>query len=130
MKLNFGFICDYASFSENGKLNILGIFKNINGTSVPLVHPQLYIVVNILIDKPGNYKEIIKLVRKEDNTEIITPLEFNLAAPQAADEKKVELGVVGQMNNVKFDKGGEYIFKIILNDEVIGEIPLKISING
>lgn len=128
MKLNFGFICDYASFGEAGKLNILGIFKNINGSSLPLVHPQLYVVVNVMIDKPGNHKEVIKLVAKEDGREIISPLEFNLSAPADATGKKIELGVMGQINNIKFEKAGEYIFKVLVNNEIVGEIPLTVHI--
>lgn len=128
MKLNFGFVCDYASFGVGGKLNILGIFKKINGLSLPIIHPQLFIVANILIDQEGTYKEVIKLVRKEDDQEIITPLEFNLSAPKQPEGKKIELGVVGQINNIKFEKSGEYEFKIFVNDELIDSIPLNVSI--
>lgn len=128
MKLNFGFVCDYASFGVGGKLNILGIFKNINGLSLPIIHHQLFIVANILIDREGTYKEVIKLVRKEDDQEIITPLEFNLSASEQPEGKKIELGVVGQINNIKFEKSGEYEFRIFVNDELIDSIPLNVSV--
>lgn len=128
MKLNFGFVCDYASFGMGGKLNILGIFKNINGLDLPIIHPQLFIVVNVLIDKEGTYKEVIKLIRKEDNQEIITPLEFNLSASKQPEGKKIEWGVVGQINNIKFEKSGKYEFKIFVNDELVDSIPLNVNV--
>ncbi len=125
-KLNYGLVCDYASFSEGGKLNILGIFKNINAVSIPFTHPQLFIVVNISVEKEGKYKEMIKLVRKKDNVEIMKPLEFDLF-PKSISEKKIELGVVGQMTNIKFEKSGEYVFKIFLNNDFLGEVPFYIT---
>jgi hypothetical protein len=123
VKLNFAHICDYASFGEGGKLNILGIFKNINAAKFPVIHPQMFIVANILVDTAGTYKEIIKLVREEDGIEIITPFEFNITANKA----NAELGVFGQINAVKFDKEGIYKFKIYVNDNLIKEISLIVN---
>jgi hypothetical protein len=50
-KLNFAHICDYAFFGEAGKVNIIGIFKNITVLKLPAVHPQMFIVTNITVDK-------------------------------------------------------------------------------
>jgi len=59
VKLNFAHICDYASFSEGGKLNISGIFKNVNSAEFPITLSQMFIVVNILVDTAGTYEETI-----------------------------------------------------------------------
>lgn len=123
VKLNFVHICDYASFSEGRKLNILGIFKNINAVKFPVIHPQMFIVVNITVNTAGAYKEVIKFIREEDDVEIIKPLEFNITA----NKGNSEFGVFGQINSVKFDKDGIYKFKVYVNDNLIQEIPLIVN---
>ncbi len=126
IKLNFLHLCDYASFGEGGKLNILGIFKNINIPKFPATHPQLFIVANVIITKPGNYKEIIKIIDDENNN-IITPLEFNLTFPLGRKEKQAELGVVAQVNNLRLSKEGNYRIQIYINEQLIGEAILTVS---
>lgn len=123
VKLNFAHVCDYASFGEGGKLNIVGIFKSINTVKFPVIHPQMFIVVNITTDSAGTYREIIKFIREEDGIEIIKPLEFNITA----NKDNSELGVLGQINTVKFDKDGVYKFKVYVNDSLIKEIPLIVN---
>ena len=46
-KLNFSFLCDYASVSREGKLSMAGIFENINVRRLPTHHPLMFIVTNI-----------------------------------------------------------------------------------
>lgn len=123
VKLNFAHICDYASFSKGGKLNISGIFKNINTVEFPFTLFQMFIVVNILVNTAGIYEGIIKLTREEDRVEDMKPLKFNLVA----NKDNSELGFLGQINNVKFDKEGIYKFKIYVNDSLIREIPLIVN---
>jgi len=128
-KLNFAHICDYASFGD-GKLNIFGIFKSINTKKLPAVHPQLSIVTNILIDKGVEYEEIIKLVRKEDNEEVNPEkqLKFNFSIPFDGNEKTAEISFVGQLNGISFEKAGQYVFNIFLNNILIGEISFEVKV--
>ncbi|MBP8994833.1 MAG: hypothetical protein KBG30_13635 [Bacteroidales bacterium] len=126
IKLNFLHLCDYASFGEGGKLNILGIFKKINITKFPATHPQLFIVANVIVTKPGSYKEIIKIIDDENNN-IIKPLEFNLTFPSGRKEKQAEFGVVAQVNNLSLSKEGNHRVQIYINKQLIGEAILTVS---
>ncbi len=123
VKLNFAHICDYASFGEGGKLNIVGIFKSINAVKFPVIHPQMFIVVNITVSTAGTYKEVIKLIKEDNEIEIMKPLEFNVTA----NKGNSELGVFGQISGVKFDEEGMYKFKVYVNDSLIKEIPLMVN---
>jgi len=126
-QLNFLHICDYASISDGGKLNILGIFENIFAKTVLTTHPQFYIVTNIGIKQVGNYKLIIKIVRNRDGQEIITPLEFNLTIGQLPATNIANAGVIGQLNNVKFEEAGTYSVQIFIDAEKIGERSLVVT---
>lgn len=126
IKFNFAFLCDSAFFSEGGKLNIIGIFKNIHGRKLPLQHPQMFIVSNVSIKGSGNYEKEIKLIRKRDGVEIITPLKFNLVV---REDKEAEFGVLGQLANIKFEEAGLYEVQILINSEIIKKLPLSIMVN-
>jgi len=127
-KINFIHVCDYASPGEVGKLNVLGIFESIFPNTVPYIHPQLYIVTNVSIKKTGNYKQIIKIVRDEDNLEIIKPLEFNVLSeqlPTSGSEAKV--GFIGQMNSINFEKFGTYVVQVFIDTLKIGEVKINVA---
>ncbi len=120
-KPNFVLLCDYAFFSEGGKLNIIGIFKEIFTKTLPLVHTEMFVVTNIFVDVEGHYKETIRLV-DENGTNITKSLEF-IFSPR----KKTELGVVARFNNIKFKTAGNYKVQVYLNDEIAKEIPFTIT---
>lgn len=126
-KLNFLHICDYASLGDVGKLNVLGIFENIFVKIIPSTHPQLYVVANIGVKKIGNYKQIIKLVRNRDNQEVISPLEFGLAVGQLPATGIVNAGVIGQLNNIKFEEEGSYSIQVFIDQDKIGEKSFTVS---
>ena len=125
-KLNFIHVCDYASVGERGKLNILGTFENIFSKNAPFVHPQLYIVTNVSIEKPGNYKQLVKIIRTRDNQEIIKPLEFALSISQLPPTGEAKIGVIGQLNSVKFEEFGDYTVQVFIDTEKIGEIKINL----
>jgi len=48
--INWVFLCDYAFVDAAGKASIIGMWEHINARQLPLVWPQMYIVMNILPD--------------------------------------------------------------------------------
>jgi len=125
IKSNFAFLCDQAFFSEGGKLNVIGIFKNINGKNPPIVHPQMFIVSSVYLKGAGKYEKEIKIIRMRDNFELVSPLKFYLVVE---GDQEAEFGVVGQLANVKFDEAGDYEVQILVNSKLINKIPFKVSI--
>lgn len=124
-KLNYVHVCDYASFSDNGKINILGIFESIMAKKLPAIHPQMFIVSNISIGDNGNHEKVIKIL-SQDNIEI-SKLNFQLNNIKIPTGKKyLEFGVMGQMNGVKFDNYGTYKIQVLINGVIIGEKELNI----
>lgn len=47
MKLELLLAADYASVSLGGKLNVMGMFREVQAQVVPARHPQMYIVVGM-----------------------------------------------------------------------------------
>ena len=45
MNVSFALFCDAANLSQEGKLNILGVFDAVQVASVPTIHPRAHLVV-------------------------------------------------------------------------------------
>ena len=54
MELSFMLAADYANVTNNGKLNVMGIFSSINATKFPVKHPQMYIIAQLRVG-PAEY---------------------------------------------------------------------------
>lgn len=119
-KINFSHLCDYAFLSDSGKVNILGIFKNINSTTFPYRHPQMYVVVNATFEDAGNYSEKIQLVDVDNN--VISNLDYTFSVPS-----KVESGVIGQFIGTEFKVPGTYKLQVLIDGRVEIEVPLTVT---
>ncbi|MBI2010753.1 MAG: hypothetical protein HYS89_00740 [Candidatus Colwellbacteria bacterium] len=125
-KINYAFLCDYAFISGGDKLNIIGIFKNINTQNLPAQHPLMFVVTSIAVATKGNFKVNIKFVRRLDNVEIIPPLDFDISMVSDEGSREGELGVIGQIANLKFEEAGMYDVLVLVNGENIGSLPLQV----
>ena len=47
MRLELLLLADYANISVGEKLNVMGIFRNVNTSEVPARHPEMYIIVGM-----------------------------------------------------------------------------------
>lgn len=50
MKATLFEIADYASISNTGNLNLMGIFRNITAPALPTKHPLLFIVLRLRLE--------------------------------------------------------------------------------
>lgn len=117
-KLNFLHICDYASFDQMGKLNIIGIFETINSVQFPYQHPQFFVIANLSISKSGDYECVIRIA-DIDNNEVGKFTLQKVRVSLNKDQASSNLGIVGQFNLVKFDKPGKYKVEVIVDGEIV-----------
>src|SRR6188768_1928344 len=54
MHVSFALFADAANLSQEGKLNILGVFDALQVASFPAVHPRAHLVVHL----KGNYADV------------------------------------------------------------------------
>jgi len=124
IKLNFIHICDYASLADGEKLNVMGIFKNIFGFQLPIIHLQMFIVSNITVSEIREYIQTLRLVNSS-GVDIISPIKLSSSV---INENNKDIGLLIQLNSVKFEKEGEYRFILDVNGEKVGEVPLLVSL--
>ena len=114
-KLNFVHLCDNAFLSAEGKLNLIGIFKNISVVKFPASHPTMTVVVNITVDKEIALK--IRLQKKKAK-EPISTIETKLTPPE---KDNIEIGFIANFNNIKFEESGEYEVEILIDNKPLEE---------
>ena len=114
-KIKFDFLhtCDYVSVDQFGKLNLLGVFENINTLDFPLINHQFFVVTNILISESGNYECVIK-ISDPDSTEIGKFVMGDLKVSIGKDNPTFALGIIAQFNNIKFEKAAKYKLEVII----------------
>jgi hypothetical protein len=50
MQVAFAVFADAANLSQEGKLNVLGVFDALQVGTLPAVHPRAHLVVHIVFD--------------------------------------------------------------------------------
>jgi len=125
IKLNFAFLCDLAFIGEEGKLCIIGIFKNIKGTTFPLKHPLMYVVTNVSVANSGHYEEEIRILRIRDKAPIVSPVKFDVNI-SIKNGKHAEIGGMGRITDATFNEAGEYEIQVFINNEFITAIPFSV----
>lgn len=129
MEVKLAVLADYANVSQDGKLNIMGIFQEINAPSLPFPLPQMYLVLTfeagpaefgsekqlrvVLVDSDGNERMSLE-------GQVKVPRPLRRGAPAYINEA---IGLAG----VPFDKAGDYHFAVLVGGETKETVPLHVN---
>jgi len=126
MELRIGVLADYASVSENNKLNIMGIFTNIMSVTEPIVQPQMMLVAQFEFDSSECGEKSIKIVLVEEDGQDIFSISGKVQIDRAADGGPSLLNQILRLNTIVFPKFGRYEFRIVLDGRTECRIPLRV----
>jgi hypothetical protein len=112
-------LADYANIAQGGKLNVLGIFKAIYSSAFPAVHPQMQLIFMWESSRAesGRTKRIEIELCDADGKKMGS-LGADFKVPEGTPGKKIQGSQIIGFNNVAFPKSGEYVFNIIINEEL------------
>jgi hypothetical protein len=118
-------VADYVNMAENHKLNIMGLFNEINPLDYPYHHPSMYLVFKMRAEL-GEYNTTktvtVKLLDGDAHELLAIPQEIKI--PDIKEGKRPEInGVVG-FNNLEFAKEGNYVFVVLVNGDHKGEVSI------
>lgn len=113
--LKFIHICEMAFFSDDHKLNIIGIFEKISTTGYPLLFPKFSIVTGINSNE-GVHTEEIKIFKKgsADPTAVATG-EISIIKGLAG------ANFVANFVGIVFRDKGDYVIEVFLDGEKINQ---------
>lgn len=121
-------IADFASVAENSKLNVMGIFGEIQAKKFPAVHPLMVIVTRLSASaaEAGNLRKLnIKLM---DDDGKITLVDYNreikIELPKAG--RRREYNGILRVNNVVFPHAGTYQVSVLVDGDEKGNTSLDV----
>lgn len=118
---------EYASISNDGKLSINGIFDSIHSSSFPASSPRMYLVTQFKAE-PSEYGRIfeVRFQLLNEDGELMIDLNGAGEVPESEYGLSVLMNQVVTMNNVAFEKPGQYTFQTVLDGEVVATLPFAV----
>lgn len=119
MKVLFACLADHAEASQSGKLNIMGVFDNIQARRFPAAHPQMFLVFRLLADfddysKP--HRVTVKLI--DQDGKVLAELQAQAGLSERVPPGQfVTLNQIIKLNNVIFPKAGRFDFVVTADGE-------------
>ena len=131
MEVDFAFLADAAEATQ-GKLYVIGgAFDTIWASSTPSVHPHLSFVMRLLFmpaEIGRKHRVEINLINEDGKG--IAKVGGDLEIGQNPNlPKGWRQGFLTVLNfaNLKFDRFGDYSFEIVINNNSLKGIPLRVA---
>lgn len=115
-------VCDHALVGQDGKLSLLGIFRNISVSDLPAQHPRMFLVAVLGLDQ-GQHAVVVRLLDPEGTPAMPHPPEMTVHSAGAGQD----VNVVVELNNLSFTAYGTYQFDLEVDGRTIGALPVSIG---
>lgn len=118
---------DYANVAEGGKVNVLGIFRNILASDFPVRHNSMVLVVKLGADL-GEYDQqrvLTILLVDEDGNEIMR-LAGNIKIPNPVGGQRPEVNALLTLKEIVFPKPGRYQFSVLVDKDHKGSLSIDV----
>lgn len=127
MEVDLAVLADAANRSENGKLNILGIFETFNlGPEFPATSPTFTIVLRIVAHPSEMGEHDLRLRLADADGKEIAKLEGSFEISRNVTSPKPVRMPVTLLAQVKFPGPGDYAFDVLINGRWEKSIPVEI----
>lgn len=126
MDVDLAVIADGANVSQEGKLNILGIFDTIWARETPFRHSSMVFVVRFTapFTEQGAYQLEVRLM-DADGGQLFKaegPLNVSGGAPGRPIRPHVIMGLSG----INFERPGDYSFEVMVDGQHLRSVPLYV----
>lgn len=123
MKLLYLLLADYAFLSIDKKLNIIGVFENINAIRFPVTHPK-FVVVGSVAPSKSKFKMSVVLTDGEGKPLMSNTNEKEISLPAEATNKNFNFII--EIVNPTFPGPGDYKVQIVVDGKKLGEQFLRV----
>lgn len=118
MDVPLAVLADSANVSNDGNLNILGIFDSIFAASYPALHPAATLVVQLRPRRSEAGEKAQVLIRLMDEDNVLAEIRGEFVVPQpTASGQMLGLNQIFRIAPLELRKSGEYAFHILVNSE-------------
>ncbi len=132
MDVSLAVLSDFASVTQEGKLNIMGIFGEVNPPGLPFSLPLMYLVI-VFDASPaeiGSDKNVRVVMLDGEGREGLR-IENTLAVPPGGRPgHRANFNAILALQGVTFQQPGDYQFSILINGEEKRSVPLRVNEPG
>lgn len=128
MKLLLFLTADYANITGDGKINVMGIFREINSTSFPTRHSSMHLVIKFgaELGEYGDTRTLTVKLRDPDGNDIMG-LSGSVVVPNIVGGKIPEVNAIFELKDIIFPKPGFYQFVVLIDKDYKGDIPVYVN---
>jgi hypothetical protein len=129
MNVNLAVLADYANVSEDGKLNIMGVFQEVNPVGFPAVVPQMYLIVSFEAGAAefGTEKHIRVALLETDGSEVMSMEGPMVVQPPARPGSRAYVNQILVLQGLALPRSGDYAFHILVNGDEKRAVPLRVN---
>lgn len=129
MDARLAVLADYANISQEGKLNIMGVFSDINPPVLPFPLPTMCLVAAFQASPAEvGQQKTLRIALLEDEGKEVFALEqsFDIPPPKHAGSL-TELQMVFCLNGIVFERSGNYAFHFLVGGETKTTVSLRVN---
>ena len=128
MHISFAVFADAANLSQEGKLNVLGVFDAVQVAGLPTIHPRTHFIVRVKADSGdvGTHKLTFRWLSPRDEELWSSSGEMNVApAPNPVFE--VDLPIIAVID-LPLNMAGPYTMQVTLDGQPTASA--RLFVNG
>jgi hypothetical protein len=126
MHVTFALFADAANLSQEGKLNILGVFDALQVGSLPALHPRATLVVHLKgsVADAGTHRVSLRWLSPSGSELWSSEGELGVATPPSG-VLDMDFPLIAQLD-LPLDLAGGYLMRVGLDGETHAEVPLQV----
>jgi len=126
MHVSFALLADAANLSQEGKLNILGVFDALQVAALPSVHPRAHLVVHLkgtMLDV-GSHTVQLTWQNPQGHELWSSNGDLNVGSPPPG-VAQMDLPLIAQVD-LPMDMAGNYTMSIAIDSQKAAELPVHV----
>ena len=126
MQVSFALFADAANLSQEGKLNVLGVFDALQVGAIPAVHPRAHLVVRLkgTVDDVGRHTVTLRWINPGGNELWTSTGDLNVGQPPPG-VVDMDLPLIAQID-LPIDSAGAYRMTVSLDDRQSAEVMVQV----
>jgi len=126
MHVRIAALADFASASEGSKINILGIFTDIYANSVPVTHPQMYLVFVLEFDSSEAGDKNIKIDLVDEDGRDMLSVNGEMHIERSPAGHPTRMNQIVNLTGMIFPTYGAYEFRIVIDGKTEAIVDLNV----
>lgn len=129
MEVTLAVACEYANVAADGKLNIMGVFQEVNSTQLPAALPQMFLVLSFEAGpaEVGQQKDVRVSFMDQDANEKLRTEGPVVVPPLSRPGGRAYINQILGLGGIPIERAGEHAFYILVGGEEKRRVSLYVN---